>query len=53
MLLKEVFEQNQLYRAFLKAKEERIDKQYYVTPAQNNPATQDSARIMIQKCNAI
>ena len=47
MLLKEFFNQKWLYVIFSKAKEERIDKQYYIAPSQNNPATKDSAKEMI------
>jgi len=47
MLLKEFFNQKGLGLIFSKAKEERIDKQYYVTPSQNNPATRESAKEMI------
>lgn len=42
IILKEIFNLDNLHKAFLHAKEERIDKQYYVTPAQSNPATKDS-----------
>ena len=47
LLLKDFFNQENLSLIFLKAKEERIDKQYYVTPSQNNPATKESAKEMI------
>ena len=47
MLLKEFFNQKWLYVIFSKAKEERIDKQYYIAPSQNNPATKESAKEMI------
>ena len=47
LLLKEFFDRKELYLIFSKAKEERIDKQYYVTPSQTNPATNESAREMI------
>ena len=47
ILLKDVFNQEELYSIFSKAKVERIDKQYYVTPSQNNPATKESAKEMI------
>ena len=47
ILLKEFFNQKNLSLIFSKAKEERIDKQYYVTPSQNNPATKESAKEMI------
>ena len=47
ILLKEFFDQKDLGLIFSKAKEERIDKQYYVTSSQNNPATKESAKEMI------
>lgn len=47
ILLKEFFNQKGLYLVFSKAKSERIDKQYYITPSQNNPATKESAKEMI------
>jgi len=47
ILLKEFFNQKDLGLIFSKAKEERIDKQYYVAPSQNNPATRESAKDMI------
>ena len=47
ILLKEFFGQKDLGLIFSKAKEERIDKQYYITPSQNKPATKESAKEMI------
>ena len=47
MLLKNTFNQKELHVIFSKAKEDRIDKQYYVRPCQNNPATKESAKEMI------
>lgn len=47
ILLKDFFKQNDLYILFSKAKTERIDKQYYVTPFQDNPVTKESAKEMI------
>lgn len=47
ILLKDFFKQGELHLIFSKAKEERIDKQYYITPSQNNPATKESAKEMI------
>ena len=47
ILLKEFFNQEELSMVFSKAKEERIDKQYYVTPYQNNPVTKGSAKELI------
>src|SRR3989344_8260436 len=48
IILKEFFNQKELYFIFSKAKKERIDKQYYITPFQNNPSTKESAREMIR-----
>ena len=47
VILKEFFNQKNLFFIFSKAKGERIDKQYYVTPSQDNPATKESAKEMI------
>ena len=47
ILLKDFFNQSELHLIFSKAKEERIDKQYYIAPSQNNPATKESAKEMI------
>ena len=47
ILLKEFFNKKDLSLIFSKAKEERIDKQYYITPSQNNPITNESAKEMI------
>ena len=47
ILLKEFFNQKDLSLIFSKAKEERIDKQYYITPSQNNPVTSESAKEMV------
>ena len=47
ILLKEFFNQKDLSLIFSKAKEERIDKQYYIAPSQNNPVTNESAKGMI------
>ena len=47
ILFKEFFNQKDLSLIFSKAKEERIDKQYYITPSQNNPVTNESAKEMI------
>ena len=47
LLLKDFFNQSELHLIFSKAKEERIDKQYYIAPSQNNPATKESAKEMI------
>jgi len=47
ILLRDFFNQKELHSLFSKAKEERIDKQYYITPAQNNYVTRESAKEMI------
>lgn len=44
LIIKDIFNQKELFSLFSKAKTERIDKQYYVTPLQDNPATKDSAK---------
>jgi uncharacterized protein (UPF0332 family) len=48
LLLKEIFNQKEAYLIFSKAKEERIDKQYYVVSVQNNIATKESAQEMMR-----
>ncbi|MDD5331969.1 MAG: HEPN domain-containing protein [Candidatus Nanoarchaeia archaeon] len=47
ILLKDFFNQKEFHSVFSKAKVERIDKQYYITPTKNNPATKESAKEMI------
>ena len=47
ILLKKLFNLDKIYKTFSDAKEERIDKQYYVTPAQNNPVTKNSAQALL------
>jgi uncharacterized protein (UPF0332 family) len=47
IILRDFFNQNELYAIFSKAKAERIDKQYYTPPSQDNPVTKESAREMI------
>jgi uncharacterized protein (UPF0332 family) len=47
VLLKRIFGLPGIYKAFSDAKEERIDKQYYVTPRQNNPVTDKSAQDLL------
>jgi uncharacterized protein (UPF0332 family) len=47
IILKEFFNQEDLYFEFSKAKEERIDKQYYTSNSQINPITKDSAQDII------
>jgi len=48
MLLKEIFNQNEMHLIFSKAKEERIDKQYYVVPIKDDIETKASALNMIK-----
>ena len=47
ILLKRLFGLDKIYKTFSDAKEERIDKQYYVTPAQHNPVTKNSAQALL------
>lgn len=47
ILLKNLFHLDKLGVIFQKAKEERIDKQYYITPKQENPASKESSQNMI------
>ena len=47
IMIKDIFDQRELSDTFSKAKTERIDKQYYITSLQNNPATKESAKDMI------
>ncbi len=47
VLLKRIFVLPKIYKIFSDAKEERIDKQYYVTPRQNKPVTDRSAQELI------
>ena len=48
IILKDLFKQEDLYLVFVKAKEERIDKQYYTPTSQNNPITKESAKESIK-----
>ena len=48
ILLKKLLKLEKIYRTFSKSKEERIDKQYYVTPLQTTPATKESVQIFIR-----
>ena len=48
VLLKKLLGLDQIYKTFSDAKEERIDKQYYVTPTQNNPVTKNSAEALLK-----
>lgn len=47
ILLKKIFQVDKIYTIFLKAKSERIDKQYYVTTTQTSPVTKESAQDLI------
>jgi len=49
ILLKDVFNQIQLYALFSEAKTERIDKQYYTSTFENIPASKESAKESINK----
>ena len=48
IILIDIFKQDDLYTIFLKAKGERIDKQYYTASSKDNSATKESAKEMIQ-----
>jgi len=47
ILLKRLFNLEAIHKTFLKAKKERIDKQYYVTPMQITPVTKESSQKLI------
>ncbi|PIN89353.1 DNA-binding protein [Candidatus Pacearchaeota archaeon CG10_big_fil_rev_8_21_14_0_10_34_76] len=47
LILKYIFQLDRLYSLSSKAKEERIDKQYYTITTQTNPATKESAQDLI------
>ena len=47
ILLKKVFRLDKMYITFSKAKEERVDKQYYVTAMQVKPVTKESSQDLI------
>lgn len=49
ILLKKLFEKVELFKIISFAKEERIDKQYYVTSKENFVLTKESAKDMIEK----
>ncbi len=49
LLLKEIFHNDKLFKIISFAKEERIDKQYYVTSQKNVELTKDSAQDMIHR----
>ena len=49
LLLKKLLGRNDLFEMISFAKEERIDKQYYVTSGQNFTLTKDSAQDMVSK----
>lgn len=52
-LLKELFNKDDLYKLMLFAKEERIDKQYYVNSETNVSLTKDSTKDMINKAETL
>jgi uncharacterized protein (UPF0332 family) len=43
IILRDIFNQKELYEEFSKAKEERIDKQYYTPASQSTPLTKEFA----------
>ena len=47
ILLERLLQLDDIYAKFSKAKEERIDKQYYVTTMQIRPVTKESAKDLI------
>lgn len=49
ILLKKLFRELELFKIISFAKEERIDKQYYVTSEENFVLTKESAKDMIEK----
>ena len=49
ILLKEVFNQLELYELFSEAKTERIDKQYYTSTPESDPLTKEGAKESISK----
>ena len=49
ILLKKLFEEEDLYKIISSAKEERIDKQYYVQSKQAEKITKDSCQELILK----
>jgi uncharacterized protein (UPF0332 family) len=49
ILLKEVFNQLELYELFSEAKTERIDKQYYTSTLESDPLTKEGAKESIFK----
>ena len=48
ILLKKLFSVDTIYQTFSKAKEERIDKQYYIISMQIKPVTKESAQALIR-----
>ncbi len=48
VLLKKLFKADKIFLTFSKAKEERIDKQYYTTQMQQRPVTKESAQELIK-----
>lgn len=52
ILLKELYSYNELSNILKKAKEERIDKQYYVVGKPTNPVNKDLAEDMVKNAEA-
>jgi len=48
VLLRNLFEEEELYKLISKAKEERIDKQYYVPSKKTEEETKESAEKMLE-----
>ncbi len=48
MLLKKIFDEKSLYKIISNAKEERIDKQYYVESQQATKVSKESCKMMIK-----
>lgn len=49
LLLKFLFDKKELFKIISSAKEERIDKQYYVSSKENNELTEESSTDMLRK----
>ena len=52
VLLKKLFMVDKIFFTFSKAKDERIDKQYYVTSMQIKPVTKESAQSLISTADS-
>jgi len=52
LLFRKLFEREDLFKIISSAKEERIDKQYYVTSKENIVLTKESARDMLSKAES-